>query len=128
MPHLARGLLDDPLPRKDLERRAAPRYAIALQASFRALAGATGLYWDGTVQDLSAGGVSFRTYRQFPIGTVLILKLHRGSSTISTVVRLVHAKQLEEEGQYLLGGTFATKLSDADLKVLLASGQEAGAV
>jgi plasmid stabilization system protein ParE len=118
MPKLARGLLDDPLPEKLPERRQVPRYAVALQASFRALAGATGLYWDGTVQDLSAGGVSIRAYRQFPVGTVLIVKLHRGSTTLSTVVRVLHAKM--DDGQYLLGGVFANKLSDADLAVLLA--------
>lgn len=118
MPPLARGLLDDPLPQKLQERRAAPRHPVALEASFRALTGATGIYWDGSVQDLSAAGVSVRTYRQFPVGTVLVLKFHRGQSTVNTVARVIHVKQLAEE-QFVLGAAFATKLSDAELAVLL---------
>jgi len=118
MTRVARNLLDDPLSRKLPERRSTPRHAVALQTSFRALAGATGIYWDGSVQDLSAGGISVRTYRQFPVGTVLILKLHLGKVTVDTVVRVVRVQPLEED-QFVFGAVFANKLSDTTLAVLL---------
>jgi hypothetical protein len=70
--------------------------------------------WQGTIQNLSRGGLGLLLERRFEPGTVLFVELP-GSDGRPLLVRVAHAVRLPR-GTWLLGCAFSSKLSEDELQ------------
>jgi hypothetical protein len=108
------------VPATEAEQRLAPRFATPCQPAWREL----GTNWGNSrlakVYNISATGVGLLCTHWIKPGTVLILTLTNECQQPSRPmsVRVMHATQ-QPDGQWLVGGAFTRKLSDAELQRLL---------
>jgi hypothetical protein len=75
--------------------------------------------WPGTIRDVSQGGLGLVLQRRFEPGTVLFIELP-GTDSRPLLARVVHAARLAQ-GSWLLGCTFSSKLSEDEVRRLLAA-------
>ena len=80
--------------------------------------------WQGTICDISQGGVRITLVRRFEKGTGLALELPGDGQREPTVVfvRVVHIRQLDD-GRWALGCKFVSDLSDEEVKRLVTAKQ-----
>lgn len=81
--------------------------------------------WQGTIRDISSGGIGLVLRRRFERGTGLVIELPGGGDEPATVLaRVVHVKA-QPGGAWALGCVFVSPLSDEELNALLQSTQGA---
>ena len=77
------------------------------------------LKWSASVRDVSLGGVRLRLRRRFEAGAGLVIEIPGcGEAPAKVLARVVHV-QGQEDGSWLLGCSFASRLSDDELNALL---------
>lgn len=79
-----------------------------------------GHVWSAQVRDVSAQGVGLLLDRSFPPGTILMVILRNPARKFfrAVSVMVMHGRQ-QEDGHWLLGCNFITKLSDEEVKALV---------
>jgi hypothetical protein len=99
-----------------VECRVWPRHPCAVQVQCQPAAARQDKeqIWQGTVRDLSRGGVGLILPRRFEPGTVLFVELP-GSEARPLLVRVAHTVRLPR-GTWLLGCAFSSKLSEEELQ------------
>jgi hypothetical protein len=80
--------------------------------------------WQGTIRDMSQGGLGLLLPRRFEPGTVLFVELP-GSERRPLLVRVAHAVRLPR-GTWLLGCAFSSKLSEGELRRWLRPAEQDG--
>jgi hypothetical protein len=114
----------------EAECRGWERYVCGLQTSCQPIAARADrdYLWPATVRDISAGGVSLVVPRRFEPGAGLVIEIPAGDSTPadSLLARVVNATRLPQ-GQWLLGCSFPSELSDDELRRLLRLAESAKA-
>jgi CheY-like chemotaxis protein len=104
------------------ERRAFVRYPCDLEHICRPVGQPPGAEsWRGRVLDISTAGVRLLLDRQLEVGTVLVLGFPRSPqrSPRTLMARVVRAAP-ESDGEWSLGCTFTRRISEEDLRSLLA--------
>lgn len=76
--------------------------------------------WQGSVRDISTGGIGLVLRRRFERGTGLVIELPGGDEPTTVLVRVVHVKA-QPGGAWALGCVFVSPLSDEELNALLHS-------
>lgn len=107
------------------ERRASVRYPCSADSfsadnSCRPITARRGEAWAATVRDLSTGGVGIVVNRRFEPGTLLSVELQDAEQTVNRIllVRVVRVSA-DENGRWLLGCAFTSKLTDGELLALM---------
>jgi serine/threonine protein kinase len=108
------------------ERRASVRYccdldtACNLQVSVHPDEVELQEQWQGTVRDLSVGGIGLLLARRFEPGTLLTVELRSSdrSLTRSLQIRVTHVKR-SGRGRWFVGAAFTEKLGKEELRKLL---------
>lgn len=103
------------------ERRQSIRYGISLETSCRLLAMVKDDPIPVRVRNISRGGISLVVHKQVESGTLLEIELlNRPNMVLSKLqVKITYAVE-HPSGDWILGGSFVEKLSDEDIKALLA--------
>ena len=106
-------------PRRGPERRATVRFPSRQEGACLPVAGEATHTWSARIQDISAGGISLLLRRRFEPRTTLLLQLkgreHGRRHTL--MVKVIRAQPHTPKG-YLVGCSFARKLSDEELSLL----------
>src|SRR5436190_6506298 len=106
---------------RPLDRRANQRSPCNLETSCRLLASVDDDFWTTRVRNISPGGISLIVHRPIDAGKILAVELldrttQRFSATLQ--VRVVYAIE-HPSGDWIIGGSFTSRLSDDELKTLL---------
>jgi hypothetical protein len=103
------------------ERRESFRYGISLETSVRLMAAVEGDPLPVRVRNISAGGISLVVHREVVTDTLLVVQLlNRPQMFLCDVqVRVTYAVE-HPSGDWIVGGAFTRKLSDDELRSLLA--------
>jgi hypothetical protein len=99
------------------ERRASVRYLCNLETQCRPIAGTAANSWPACAVDVSTGGIALVLARRFERGAILSLRLENlnGEVARTLFLRVVHAT-MEEGGAWRLGCSFASELSEEELR------------
>jgi serine/threonine protein kinase len=110
------------LPSGQPERRAAPRHQCSLRVVGRLLSKPPGPPWPATFRDVSRVGVGLLSGQYCARGSVLDVTLEAAAERFARplLVTVVRTSKLPN-GCWLLGCTFNSALSDADLQMILRS-------
>jgi hypothetical protein len=103
-------------------RRSSTRHPCNLEALVRhAVAGEQEKCWPAVIRDISKGGIGLILNRPFEPGMVLTFELHTRDRSFSRTV-LVCAVRSEPLGreEWLVGCTFASKISEQEIENLIA--------
>jgi hypothetical protein len=120
MTESAGPLREDPDKPPGSERRESTRYLCDLELSFFVTAALEGDPYLARVRNISAGGMSMVASRPFDPGTLLVVVLENPHRNFSRPVQFRVIYCLEHpNGDWILGGSFAHKLSKEDLVALL---------
>jgi c-di-GMP-binding flagellar brake protein YcgR len=112
---------EEPPPRlSPTNRRASVRYQCGLATPGRVLLGEGEEWQRGWVLDLSLGGVGLLLDRQLETGSpvVIVLKCATQQKTFELVAHVCRASR-QQDGDWMIGCEFETKLTADDLDVLL---------
>lgn len=99
------------------ERRIALRYPCDLETTCQPANSPYSRCLSARVQNISRGGISLRVTERFEPGSLLSVEMPAGSdeATFTVLACVVHATA-QADGDWALGCTFASELSDEDLK------------
>ena len=114
-----RGVPVKRLESRRIERRLEVRFPSRLKGACRAVGGDQDVSWMAQVKDISASGIGLLLPRRFERGTVLAVewpqpKANRPRRLLLRVVRV----QALSRGQWLVGCTFASRLSEDEVEDL----------
>lgn len=103
------------------ERREAVRYGISLETSCRLLAMVQGEPHPVRVRNISAGGISLVLPHEVPTDTILEIELLNRPEMFLCKLQVRITYRVEHPtGDWILGGAFTRKLTDEELRLLLA--------
>lgn len=103
------------------QRRAWVRFPTKLTANCQpASEGEPG--WPALVQDISLGGINFLVNRSFDSGALLRIELEGNNVPGPLLVRVIHVSA-KPNGQWAVGGAFASELDEEDLRGMRARRQ-----
>ncbi len=80
--------------------------------------------WSAQVRDISQGGLGLSLSRRFEPKTILIVELPSGGEGFTRLlpVKVVHTRA-DGPGRWIVGCTFASRLSEAELQAVLQDSQ-----
>lgn len=103
------------------ERRETIRYGINLETSCRLLAMVEGEPHPVRVRNISAGGISLVLSHEVPADSILEIELLNRPEMFLCKLQVQITYRVEHPtGDWILGGAFTRKLTDEELKLLLA--------
>jgi len=107
--------------RSEKERRDTVRYTITLETSCRLLAMVQGESNPVRVRNISAGGISLVLNNEVPADTLLEIELLNRPQMFLCKLQVRITYRVEHPtGDWIIGGAFTRRLSDEELKLLLA--------
>jgi hypothetical protein len=103
-----------------VERRAAVRYPVERESACQAMKGHKDLVWPAVIKDISTRGIRLEIGRRFEPGTLLMVELQsgHGGTLRRLMLKTVYLQSIDDK-TWLIGGTFISRLADADLRSLL---------
>jgi hypothetical protein len=103
------------------ERRDTVRYTITLETSCRLLAMVQGEANPIRVRNISAGGISLVLHNEVPSDTLLDIELLNRPQMFLCKLQVRITYRVEHPtGDWIIGGAFTRRLTDEELKLLLA--------
>lgn len=121
-PSLALGMQPTPVvPRSNC--RVSERHACDVHTSCQPPSFGSGAEekWDGTIRNISTGGISLVLSRRFERGAGLAIELPGPAQSATVLARVIHVKP-QPDGGWMLGCAFVSPLSDEELRSLLKPG------
>src|SRR5262249_24020335 len=109
-------------PTSGRDRRASPRYPCSISTSCRLLGKQHQTFWPAAVQDISQGGLGLVTDVHLKQGTILLIMLALAGGRYSRpLIARVKRATKQAGGDWLLGCTWACKLTDEEIQALFQS-------
>ena len=109
---------DDQLVPPELERRSATRRSVRIETQCMLIALVKSDPWLVLIVDISARGGGFEFPYPLPMGTFVMLELPRPSRRAPQKMaraQVVSSRE-QEDGSYLIGCSFATRLAEEDVE------------